>query len=145
MSWGVNWNVWWTGKGMALRKDHGSQEMTYLITISWQSSTHLIPKIQRHVVEIALHDVGVFGPQERAVDRHSIRARSSHKHIVWSPLWKRTQLLCQATYPNSCFKFPRSPSSAPCVPVFASYLPAPDPRNQLLETSSIIPRSLLTW
>ncbi len=73
---------------------------------------------------------------------NSIRAHSSHKHIVWSPLWKRTQLVCQATYPNSCFKFPQSPSSAPCVSVFASYLPAPDPRNQLLETPSVIPRSL---
>ncbi len=73
---------------------------------------------------------------------HSIRARSSHKHIVWSPLWKRTQLLCQATYPNSCFKFLHSPSSTPCVSVLASYLSAPDPQNQLLETPFVIPRSL---
>ncbi len=72
---------------------------------------------------------------------HSIRARSSHKHIVWSPLWKRTQHVCQATYLNSCFKFPRSssylPLSAHCVPVWLLQLPSciqsliPSPGNTL--------------
>ncbi len=114
--------------------------MTYSIPISWQSSTILIPNIQHHVVEVILHDVGVFDPQERAVERgvlsqkhqalppisdpnhrksdhthltsftnhqhHSIRAHSSRKNIVWSSLWKWTQLVCQDTYLNSCSKFP---------------------------------------
>ncbi len=40
----TSWGIWWTGRGMAPRKDHGSQEMTYSIPISWQSSTILIPK-----------------------------------------------------------------------------------------------------
>ncbi len=59
---GVNCNIWWTGRGVAPRINHGSQEMTYSIPISWQSSTHLIPKIQRHMV-------GFSGPQERTVER----------------------------------------------------------------------------
>ncbi len=67
---------------MVPRKDHGSQEMTYSIPISWQSSTLLIPKIQRHVVEVVLHDVGVFGLQEQAVERGVL----SRKHQALPPI-----------------------------------------------------------
>ncbi len=65
----------------------------------------------------------------------SIRARRTHKHIVWSPLWKRTQLVRQATYLNSCSKFPdllRLLLVFLCV--YYYYLPASDSWYQLLET-----------
>ncbi len=76
----------------------------------------------------------------------SIRACSSHKHTVWSPLWTRTQLVCQATYLDSCSKFSdflRLLLVFLCVCFY--YLPASDSWYQLLETTSAIPRSLKTW
>ncbi len=177
---GVNWNIWLTGRVWPRGKIMGPKRWHTQSQSPGRVPRFSSPRSSATWSRSPYHDVGVFGPQERAEERgfchsytrlfhqsaipitgvlitptwpsftnhqhHSIRARSSHKHIVWSPLWKRTQIICQATYLNSISKFP---DHLRLLLVFLcicySYLPASNSRYQLLETHSVIPQSLKTW